>query len=192
MCGHLAYVEANPQTPLAGTHHCEDPPFLPSVKGPSLGSGGTWGGPQEMAFLRAAAGSFRAYTWAAHAHSGSQAHAFLGSPDPPFRGHSSSTGSLGTCLWTQEPPCHLEDHAITAGEHCPEALLASHRHCAQDRLVDQGPGRGIFQGTLKGQVPSVAQGVPTPSLHPAGHYHPAISSPLPPRGSDTWALCAST
>ena len=103
MCGHLAYVEANPQTPLARTHHCEDPPFLPSVKGSRLRSGGTWGGPQEMAFLRAAAGSFRAYTWAAHAHSGSQAHAFLGSPDPPFRGHSSSTGSLGTCPWTQEP-----------------------------------------------------------------------------------------
>ena len=56
-----------------------------------------------MAFLRAAAGSFRAYTWAAHAHSGSQAHTSLGSPDPPFRGHSSSTGSLGTFLWTQEP-----------------------------------------------------------------------------------------
>ena len=101
-----------------------------------------------MAFLRAAAGSYRAYTWAAHAHSGSQAHTSLGSPNPPFRGHSSSTGSLGTCLWTQEPPCHLEDHAITAGEHCPEALLASHRHCAQDRLVDERPGWGIFQGTL--------------------------------------------
>ena len=106
------------------------------------------GRPQEMAFLRAAAGSFRAYTWAAHAHSGAQAHTSLGSPNPPFRGHSSSTGSLGTCLWTQEPPCHLEDHAISPGEHCPEALPASHRHCTQDRLVDQGPGRGIFQGTL--------------------------------------------
>ena len=56
-----------------------------------------------MAFLRAAAGSFRAYRWAAPAHSGSQAHTSLGSPDPPFRGHSSSTVSLGTYPWTQEP-----------------------------------------------------------------------------------------
>ena len=56
-----------------------------------------------MAFLRAESAWFRANTWAAHAHSGSQAHASLGSPDPPFRGHSSSTRSLGTCPWTQEP-----------------------------------------------------------------------------------------
>ena len=56
-----------------------------------------------MAFLRAAAGSFRAYMWAAHAHSGAQAHTSLRSPDPPFRGHRSSTGSLDTCPWTQEP-----------------------------------------------------------------------------------------
>ena len=56
-----------------------------------------------MAFLRTAAGSFGAYTWAAHAHSGSQAHTSLDSPDPRFRGHSSYTGSLGTCPWTQEP-----------------------------------------------------------------------------------------
>ena len=87
---------------------CRNPPlrrspFLPSVKGSRLRTGRTWGGPQELAFLPATAGSFRAYTWAAHAHSGSQAHTSLGSPDPPFRGHSSSSGSLGTCLWTQEP-----------------------------------------------------------------------------------------
>ena len=61
------------------------------------------GKPPEMAFHPAAAGSFRAYKWAAHAHSGSQAHASLLSPDPTFRGQSSSTGSLGTCPWTQEP-----------------------------------------------------------------------------------------
>ena len=61
------------------------------------------GRPQEMAILRAEAAWLRANTWAAHAHSGSPALASLGSPNPPFRGHSSSTGSLGTCLWTQEP-----------------------------------------------------------------------------------------
>ena len=48
----------------------------------------------------------------------------------------------------RSPPCHLEDHAISTGEHCPAALPSTHTHCAQDRLVDQGPGRGIFQGTL--------------------------------------------
>ena len=56
-----------------------------------------------MAFLRAESAWFRANTWAAHAHSGSPAHASLGSRDPPFRGHSSFTESLGTCPWTQEP-----------------------------------------------------------------------------------------
>ena len=80
-----------------------------------------------MAFLRAAAGSFRAYTWAARAHSGSQAHASLGSPDPPFRGHSSFTGSLGTCPWTQEPS-----------------------------LPPRGP-RDFRWGTLPGSTPSLAQ-----------------------------------
>ena len=73
-----------------------------------------------MAFLRAAAGSFRAYTWAAHAHSGAQAHTSLGSPDPPFRGHSSSTGSLGTCSGKQKPSLPLR------GPHdFPQATLPS-------------------------------------------------------------------
>ena len=49
----------------------------------------------------------RAYTWAAHAHSGSQAHTSLGSPDPPFRGHSSFTGSLRTCSGKQQPSLPL-------------------------------------------------------------------------------------
>ena len=31
-----------------------------------------------------------------------------------------------------------------------------------------------------------------PFLDPAGHLHPAISSPLPPRCSNTWARCAGT
>ena len=101
-----------------------------------------------MAFLQAAAGSFRAYTWAALAHSGSQAHTSLGSPNPPFRGHSSSTGSLGTCLWTQEPSLPPRGPRDFRWGNCPEAVPASHRHCAQDRLVDERPGRGIFQGTL--------------------------------------------
>ena len=38
-----------------------------------------------MAFLRAEAGSFRAYTWAARAHSGSPPQASLGSRDPTLR-----------------------------------------------------------------------------------------------------------
>ena len=80
-----------------------------------------------MAFLRAAAGPFRAHTWAAHAHSGSQAHASLGSRDPPFRGHSSTTGSLGTFSWTQEPS-----------------------------LPPRGP-RDFCWGTLPGSTPSLAQ-----------------------------------
>ena len=56
-----------------------------------------------MAFLRAEAGWFRAYSWAGHALSDSPPQASLGSRYPPFRGHSSFTGSLGTCPWTLEP-----------------------------------------------------------------------------------------
>ena len=56
-----------------------------------------------MAFLRAAAGWFRAYTWAARAHSGSPSQAFLGSrdsplrclsPDPPLRGLVTHPGGV--------------------------------------------------------------------------------------------------
>ena len=45
------------------------------------------GRPQEMAFLQAPGRWFRAYTWAAHAHSGSPPQASLGSRDQPLRGH---------------------------------------------------------------------------------------------------------
>ena len=68
VCQQLACVEANEKTPPAQPHHREDPPFLPSVKGSRLRTGRTWGVPEEMAFLRVAAGWFQAYTWAAHAH----------------------------------------------------------------------------------------------------------------------------
>ena len=44
----------------------------------------------------------------------------------------------------------------------------------------------------KGPVSCVARGVPMLFLDPAGHLHPAISSPLPPRGTNTWARCAGT
>ena len=83
VCEQQAYEEANQETPPARTHHCEDPPFLPSVKGSSLRSGGTWGGPQEVAFLRAAAAWFRTQSWAAHGDSGSPPQASLRSRDPP-------------------------------------------------------------------------------------------------------------
>ena len=103
-----------------------------------------------MAFLPAEAAWFRANTWAAHAHSGSQAHTSLGSPDPPFRGHSSSTGSLRTCSGKQKLPCHSEDCTISHRPHCLAAPSAPHRQCAKDRLGDRELGRGIFQGTLQG------------------------------------------
>ena len=55
-----------------------------------------------------------------------------------------------------------------------------------------GMGGGFPMELSKGPVPCVARGVPMPLLYPAGHLHPAISSRLPPRGSNTWARCAST
>ena len=72
--------EALPSKTSSSSHtHTFMFPFLPSVKRSRLRSGRTWGGPQELAFLRAAAGSFRAYTWAARVHSGS--------PSKPPSGH---------------------------------------------------------------------------------------------------------
>ena len=59
-------------------------------------------------------------------------------------------------------------------------------------LWTRGLGGEFSRELSKGQVPSVALGVPTPSLNPTGHYHPAIRSPLPPLGSNTGARCAST
>ena len=56
----------------------------------------------------------------------------------------------------------------------------------------RGMGGGFPMELSKGPVPCVALGVPIPFLDPAGHLHPAISSPLPPRGSNTWARCAGT
>ena len=55
-----------------------------------------------------------------------------------------------------------------------------------------GMGGGFPMELSKGAVPCVARGVPMPFLDPAGHLHPAISSPLPPRGSNTWARGAGT
>ena len=55
-----------------------------------------------------------------------------------------------------------------------------------------GMGGGFPMELSKGPVPCVARRVPMPFLDPAGHLHPAISSPLPPRGSNTWARCAGT
>ena len=51
-------------------------------------------------------------------------------------------------------------------------------------------GGGFPMELSKGPVPCVARGVPTPFLDSAGQLHPAISSPLPPWGSNTWARCA--
>ena len=61
------------------------------------------GRPQEMAFLQAPGGWFRAYTWAGHAHSGTPPQASLGSRDPPFSCQTIFTGSLGTCVGKQKP-----------------------------------------------------------------------------------------
>ena len=69
VCVHLAYKEATPQTPPPRPYHCKDPPVLPCVKGTPFPLGRTWGGPQEMVFLRSAAICFLAKSWAAHGHS---------------------------------------------------------------------------------------------------------------------------
>ena len=53
-------------------------------------------------------------------------------------------------------------------------------------------GGGFSRELSKGPVPCVGRGVPSPFLDPAGHLHPAISSPLPPRGSNTCVRSAGT
>ena len=186
-------MEAKPQTPLARTHHCEDPPFLPSIKGSSLRSGGTWGGPQEMAFLRAEAAGFRALTWAAHANSGSPAHACLGSPDPPFRGHSSSTGSLGTCPWTQQPSLPPREPRDFPWATLPSSSPSSSETVCAGKTWGSGAWAGDFPGgCLRARRPLSPSECPSRPLTPAGDLIPAISGPVAPWGWDTWALCAST
>ena len=100
-------------------------------------------------------------------------------PWAPVRGHRS-------------PSCHLEDHGISAGDTAQKHSQPRTDTVRRIDLWTWGLGGEFSRELSKGQVPSVALGVPTPSLNPAGHYHPAISSPLPPRGSNTWAYCAST
>ena len=50
----------------------------------------------------------------------------------------------------------------------------------------RGQCSGFPGGSLGAQTPSVTSIVPTPSLDPAGHLHPAISGPLHPWGSGPW------
>ena len=110
-----------------------------------------------MAFLRAAAGSFRAHTWAAHAHSGSQAHASLGSPDPPCRGHSNSTGSLGTCLETEAHPATQRTARVPMG-HTSQQLSQHLRHSVRRKdLGTGGLGGGFSRGLSDGQASSLAR-----------------------------------
>ena len=59
-CEQQAYVAGNTQTPSYGTHHCEGPPVLPSVKGSPFKEGRTGGRPPGDGFVQAAAGWFEA------------------------------------------------------------------------------------------------------------------------------------
>ena len=59
-------------------------------------------------------------------------------------------------------------------------------------LEPRGPGLGILPGDLSGPRPPLSPGeCPRRPLTPAGHLHPAISGPLPPRGWDTRGRGAS-
>ena len=67
-----------------------------------------------MAFVRAAAGSFRDYTWAPRAHSGSPPQASLGSREPPLRcllTHPSGV-TIPTHEGSRDPPLrgHVTNH----------------------------------------------------------------------------------
>ena len=157
-----------------------------------MGTGGTWGDPQEMAFLRATAGSFRAYSWAVHAHSGSQAHASLGSPDPPLSCQTICTGSLGTCLETEATP--------TPRGPCdfPWATLPSSSPSTSDTVcAGKTWGTGAWAGDFPGgclmtRRPLSPGECPSRPLTPAGDLIPAISGPLATWGRDTWARLPAT
>ena len=115
------------------------------------------GRPQEMAFLRAAAGSFRAHTWAAHAHSGSQAHASLGSPDPPLSCQTICTGSLGTCLETEAHPATQRTARFPMG-HTSQQLSQHLRHSVRRKdLGNGGLGGGFSRGLSDDQASSLAR-----------------------------------
>ena len=150
------------------------------------------GRPPEIAFLRAAGAWFGSYTWAAHSHSGSQAHASLGSPDPPFRGHSSSTGSLGTCPWTQEPSLPPRGPRDFPWATLPSSSPSSSETVCAGKTWGPGAWAGDFPGGCPMARRPLSPGeCPSRPLTPAGDLIPAISGPLATWGRDTWARCAS-
>ena len=81
---------------------------------------------------------------------------------------------------------------FSCGESGPRSAGTDRGAGVWGSLWNQGVRAWDFaRGPLGAQVPSLARGLPTPSLYPAGLMHPAISGPLPPWGSDTWGRGAS-
>ena len=110
-----------------------------------------------MAFLRAESAWFRANTWAAHAHSGSQAHASLGSPDPPLSCQTICTGSLGTCLETEAHPATQRTARFPMG-HTSQQLSQHLRHSVRRKdLGNGGLGGGFSRGLSDDQASSLAR-----------------------------------
>ena len=133
----------------------------------------------------------RAYMWAAHAHSGSQAHLSLGAPDPPLSCQTICTGSLGTCLETEAHPATQRTARFPMG-HTSQQLSQLLRDSVCRK--DWGPGAwaGDFPGCcLMARRPLSRDESPNHPLTPAGVLIPAISGPLATWGRDTWARCAS-
>ena len=99
----------------------------------------------------------RAYMWAAHAHSGSQAHLSLGSPDPPLSCQTICTGSLGTCLETEAHPATQRTARFPMG-HTSQQLsqLLRDSVCRKD-LGTGGLGRGFSRVLSDGQASSLAR-----------------------------------
>ena len=110
-----------------------------------------------MAFLRAESAWFWAKTWAAHAHSGSQAHASLGSPDPPLSCQTICTGSLGTCLETEAHPATQRTVRFPM-VHTSQQLsqLLRDNVCRKD-LGTGGLGGGCSRGLSDGQASSLTR-----------------------------------
>ena len=152
VCEQQVYVAANPKTRPPRTLHCEDPPDLPSVKGTPFTDGRTGGGPQEMAFVLAAAGLVPAYTQG-RAGPGRPPHhePASGQRAPPLIIRPGSQGSWARVRGTGSPPCTPEDRAFSRGPYFSAGLPPPQRQSAQGRPGDLGPRRGSGYSATPGR-----------------------------------------
>ena len=100
-----------------------------------------------MAFVRAAAGWFRANM---RGRAGLPHHKPLSGNMPPLDIRRGSQGPWGHVRGTGRSPCHPEDRPFSRGPLLPAGLPPSQRKSAQGRPADLGPGRSAGHASAPG------------------------------------------